>query len=72
MSSRPDQLLRQPYPAFRAGDLVTPVRGYPILYEIVCLERDALVRVRGLDWPSGYTAVVRVEEVRHVTGLLAY
>ncbi len=71
LSPLPNQSPRRPRLNYRPGDLVTPVHGYPILYEIVCLETDGLVRVRGLDWPTGYTVVLGAQEVRHVTGILS-
>ncbi len=55
---------------FRPGDLVTTVTGYPVLYEVLSLERDGLVRVRGVNWAPGYTAVVRAQEIRPVTHIL--
>ena len=43
-------------PAFGPGDFVTTVTGYPVLYEVLSLETDGLVRVRGVNWAPGYTA----------------
>ena len=57
-------------PAFRPGDFVTTVTGYPVLYEILSLERDGLVRVRGVNWEAGYSAVVGAHEIRPVTHIL--
>ncbi len=53
------------------GDLVTTRSGYPILYEILCVETDGLLRVRGLNWAPGYSAVVDGQSVRPVTGILS-
>jgi hypothetical protein len=55
---------------FRPGDYVTTVAGYPVVYEVLSLESDGLVRVRGVNWASGYTAIVRALEVRPVTRLM--
>jgi hypothetical protein len=54
----------------RPGDLVTSGSGYPILYEVLTVETDGLLRVRGLNWAPGYSAVVAGQDVRPVTGLL--
>lgn len=54
----------------RPGDLVTTRSGYPILYEVLCVETDGLLRVRGLNWGPGYSAVVDSQSVRPVTGIL--
>ena len=56
---------------FGPGDFVTTVAGYPVLYEVLSLEADGLLRVRGVNWASGYSAVVRSQEVRPVTSLLS-
>ena len=50
---------------------MTTVAGYPVLYEVLSLESDNLVRVRGVNWAPGYTAVVRALEVRPVTRILS-
>jgi hypothetical protein len=62
---------RQRWSNLRPGDLVTTRSGYPILYEVLCVETDGLLRVRGLNWAPGYSAVVDAQDVRPVTGLLA-
>jgi hypothetical protein len=54
----------------RPGDLVTTRSGYPILYEVLTVELDGLLRVRGLNWAPGYSAVVDGQDVRPVTGIL--
>lgn len=54
----------------RPGDLVTTSTGYPILYEVLTVEPEGLLRVRGLNWAPGYSAVVSSQDVRPVTGLL--
>ncbi len=58
-------------PPFGPGDFVTTVAGYPVLYEVLSLENDSLVRVRGVNWAPGYTAVVRALEVRPITRILS-
>jgi hypothetical protein len=62
---------RAPRRAFGPGDFVTTVAGYPVLYEVLSLESDNLVRVRGVNWAPGYTAVVRALEVRPVSRILS-
>ena len=54
----------------RPGDLVTTRSGYPVLYEVLCVETDGLLRVRGLNRTPGYSAVVDSQAVRPVTGIL--
>ena len=58
-------------PNFGPGDFVTTVTGYPVLYEVLSLEKDGLVRVRGVNWAPGYTAMVRRLEVRPVSRILS-
>ena len=60
----------RPRPNYRAGDLVTPTLGYPILYEVLAVEREGTLRVRGVNWAAGYSALVRASEVRPVTQIL--
>jgi hypothetical protein len=57
-------------PWFRPGDLVATVSGYPVLYEVLSLESEGLVRVRGVNWAPGYSAVVAAQEIRPVTQIL--
>jgi hypothetical protein len=56
---------------FRAGDLVATRVGYPTLYEVLSVDRDGVLRVRGLNWQPGYSANISVAEVRPVTRSLA-
>ena len=58
-------------PAYRAGDFVTTVTGYPVLYEVLEVEVDGLVRVRGVNWAAGYSAVVGPRDIRPVTSILS-
>jgi hypothetical protein len=57
-------------PTYRPGDFVTTVTGYPVLYEVLTIERDSMVRVRGVNWAPGYSAVVATHEIRPVTHIL--
>ena len=57
-------------PQFRTGDLVTTVTGYPVLYEVLNVDGDGLVRVRGVNWAAGYSAVVGPRDIRSVTSIL--
>ena len=59
-------------PTFRVGDFVTTVTGYPVLYEVLAVEPDGLVRVRGVNWRAGYSAVVGPREIRPVTAILGH
>ena len=58
---------RAPY---RAGDLVTTVAGYPVLYEVLNVDGNGLVRVRGVNWEAGYSAMVGPRDIRPVTSIL--
>jgi len=49
---------------YRAGDLVTTVTGYPTLYEVLHVQPDGLLRVRGNNWAQGYSALVDRRQVR--------
>lgn len=55
---------------FRPGHLVSTRTGYPTLYEVICVHEDGLLRVRGLNWAPGYSALIDAETVRPVTGAL--
>jgi hypothetical protein len=57
--------------AYRPGDFVaSQTNTYPVLLEIVGVEDDGLLRVRGLGWPPGYSAVLPREQIRHVSSIL--
>lgn len=56
---------------YRAGDLVTTRRGYPVLYEILNASVDGLLRVRGVDWAPGFSAHIPVEDVRPASSILS-
>ncbi len=66
-----DRVERRAWSVFRPGDLVTTRSGYPVLYEILSIQDDGLLRVRGLNWAPGYSAIVDSLEVRPVTGILS-
>jgi hypothetical protein len=56
---------------YRPGDFVaSQTNAYPVLLEIIGLEEDGLLRVRGLGWPPGYSAVLPRHQVRHVSAIL--
>ena len=57
-------------PLYRPGDLVTTVTGYPVLYEVLNVDGEGLVRVRGVNWDAGYSAVVGARDIRPVTSIL--
>jgi len=61
---------RRPRLIYKPGDLVTSTAGYPILYEILAVEREGLLRVRGLNWAPGYSGLVSAVEIRPVTHIL--
>jgi hypothetical protein len=61
---------RKPQLVYQPGDLVTPTTGYPILYEVLAIEGEGVLRVRGMNWAPGYTALVGTSEVRPVTHIL--
>jgi len=55
---------------WRPGDLVVHMRDYPMLCEVISVRDDGLLRVRGLNWAPGYSALVSAKEVRPTTGIL--
>ncbi len=57
-------------PKFRPGDLVVARSGYRTLFEVICVEDDSTLRVRGLNWASGYSALIAAEEVHPATSIL--
>jgi hypothetical protein len=63
---------RTPGRAFQPqlGDLVINRTGHPLVQEVIGLREDGLLRVRGLDWPPGYSALIALSELRPVTGRL--
>ena len=55
---------------YRPGDLVISHDGYPTLYEVISVSDDGLLRLRGVDWAAGYSAVVAADRVRPTSGIL--
>jgi hypothetical protein len=55
---------------YRPGDLVVSRGGYPTLYEVICICNDGLLRLRGVDWAVGYSALVAADQVRPTSGIL--
>ena len=60
---------RQPRCVFCSGDLVVARSGYPTLCEVLAVECNGLLRVRGLEWPPGYNVTVAAQDFRPVAGL---
>lgn len=57
---------------YHAGDLVTTRSdSYPMLYEVLRVEVNGLLRVRCLNWALGYSALVSADVVRPVSRILA-
>lgn len=71
LSAIVEPITRRPRLSYRAGDLVTTVTGYPVLYEVLRLESDGLLRVRGMNWDQGFSAMVTRQDVRPVTRILS-
>jgi hypothetical protein len=49
--------------AFQIGDLVRPRTDRTTLCEVLGAEEEDRIRVRGLDWPSGYSAIISAQEI---------
>ena len=50
---------------YREGELVLARGGYqPLLCQVIRVEAEGRLRVRGLDWAPGYSALVDAEQVR--------
>jgi hypothetical protein len=57
---------------YSPGDLVVQRGGeYPLLCEVILLQPDGLLRVRGLDWAAGYSALIDPQDVRPVSAIAA-
>ena len=57
---------------YQVGEFIASERNtYPILLEVIQVEADGWLRVRGLDWPAGYSAVLASHQVRYVTSILS-
>jgi len=48
---------------FAAGDLVRPRTDQTTLCEVLGAEENDRVRVRGLEWSPGYSAILHAEEI---------
>ncbi len=55
---------------YRPGDLVISRFGYPTLYEVISICDDDLLRLRGVNWAPGYSALVAADQVRPAPGIL--
>ncbi len=54
----------------KPGDLALPVFGHSLLYQVIQVYDNGMMTVRGLDWPAGYTAVVKASDFRPGSGRL--
>ncbi len=61
---------RRPRVQYRPGDLVIACSGYPTLYEVISACDDGLLRLRGVNWAPGYSALVAAEGVRPTSAIL--
>ena len=55
---------------YRPGDLVISRGGYPTLYEVISVRDDGLLRLRGISWAAGYSAVVTAATVYPTSAIL--
>ena len=53
----------QPKFAFQVGDLVSPRTDRATVCEVLGTEDEDRIRVRGLDWPPGYSAILPAAEI---------
>jgi len=53
--------------AYHPGDWVVSKNGAPIVCEVLNVEANGVLLVRGLDWSPGYSAYIRAEEVSPVS-----
>ncbi len=60
----------QPKPVFQIGDLVRPRTDRATLCEVLNVEDEDRVRVRGLDWPPGYSSIFPAQEIYLVLHVL--
>ena len=61
---------RRPGFRYRPGDLVVSARGYPTLFEVISVGDDGVLRLRGVNWAAGYSALVAAEAVRPTSAIL--
>ena len=55
---------------YRPGDLVVSASGYPTLYEVITICGNGQLRLRGVNWAPGYSALVAATEVRPTSAIL--
>ncbi len=61
-----------PRAEYRPGDLVTSqANTYPVLLEVIGFEVDGQLRVRGIGWMPGFSAVLGKDQVRFISSILA-
>ncbi len=53
---------------YQPGDLVISRSGYPTLYVVISIGNGRRLRLRGVDWAVGYSALVSADEVRLASG----
>ena len=53
----------QPKRMFQAGDLVRLRTDYTMLCQVLGAEDENRIRVRGLEWAPGYSAIVPAHEI---------
>ena len=56
--------------SYRPGDLVVSANGYPTLYEVIAICEHGQLRLRGVNWASGYSALVAAGAVRPTSAIL--
>lgn len=69
--SSPAKTDRQPKLVFQAGDLVRPRTDRSTLCEVLGAEDEDRIRVRGLDWSPGYSAIIPAHEIYLVSRVKA-
>lgn len=61
---------KRPHLRYRPGDLVVSISGFPMLYEVISISDDGVLRLRGVNWAAGYSVLVPAEKVRPTSGIL--
>jgi hypothetical protein len=60
-----------PTVVYRPGDLVaSQANTYPVLLEVIGIEVDGQLRVRGVGWAPGYSVLLARDQVRQVSSIL--
>jgi len=49
--------------AFQVGDLVSPKTDRATVCKVLRTEDEDRIRIRGLDWPPGYSAILPAAEI---------